>query len=157
MFSKDKNDECTVYQTKEMDKKSYLIFESKEYKLELNTTSIDFKINDYNELEYEFNGKKPTIPVYNIKHFGVTKKDNKYIVMVLANYEGSGIVYYSDYITEDNINNDDFIDKFNSSFTLLKLPSIYRIGLYDLQYPFFLSDKNDYIMIDNTIYTLKQK
>lgn len=101
----------------------------------------------------------------NVFSFAIFENNNQYNVIILSeNKLGQVVTYYSNYITEDNISNDNqFVDNFKNSFKQLMLPPVIKyIGYYQIpsntyKYPLFISSVNDrYILYpDGTIHILK--
>ena len=120
--------------------------------------NLKLKVKD-DSLILEYNGKETDLGIDNVVRFAAYEKDNNYIIMALANNDGDGIVYYSDYISIYTLKDSVFVDKFKYSFEMLELPPIYNLGYYgEEKYPLFETPfETYYIMIDGEISKLELK
>ena len=170
-------DSCMLYPSEKVDEYTIISSTVKNYNIELtdnlilenntleeNNTVVDnynlaltydetgllIKLND-STLKYDFE---------NIANLYVINKNGKYLVAFLVSYADGGVVYYSDYVTLDNIKDADFMKKFKKSFTKLEIPSVIKIGsikmkndeylLFQTEYTsnYYINDKNELVALE---------
>jgi len=168
-------DSCLNYETVYRENPIVTTINYKEYNLNIKkelevdciiACDIDTMIYDYNlyfklddrKLLLVQDNKEYTFDIDNVIKFAIYQKDNKYILMVLTEEDSKGLVYYSDYLSDDTIN-DNVFDKLNDSLNQLELPSIKEFGYYgDTKDPLFKTPYGgNYIMIDGDIKKLEIK
>ena len=157
---------CPKYIEKEVKNYSEKIYNYKDYDLKINKNNKEYLYkfnidnnsklylsNDHSNYKYQFHYEK----VYSIAIF---ENDGKYNIIILGeNTNNNVIVYYSDFITKDNIsNNKEYISQFIASFKQVLVPyTINSIGYFEednIKYPLFVSiTKDKYTLYpDGTIY-----
>ena len=124
----------------------------------------EMKINNYN-LEFEVNrgslfiNNKNTNESYEtkfdkVKSVEVLQNSDTYVVIIHSNYNDDTI-YYSNFITENNISNKkDFLEEFESSFIEYAVPIIENVGYItfdesEIKYPYFESTDGEEFIIKN--------
>ncbi len=119
-------------------------------KIYIKNVNTGYKI----ELEYE--------DVYNYD-YEVIEEENEYLILIHSNDGNTSKIYYSNYITKENMDNtDEYLNKLKNSFTEIVLPSLSEFGYLttketNYKYPVFLDLTNDFFIIkeDGLIYLMK--
>ncbi len=119
-------------------------------KLYIKNVNTGYKI----ELEYE--------NVYNYD-YEVIEEENEYLILIHSNDGNTSKIYYSNYMTKENMDNtDEYLNKLKNSFTEIVLPSLSGFGYLtteesNYKYPVFADSTNDYFIIkeDGLVYLMK--
>lgn len=106
------------------------------------------------ELEYE--------DVYNYD-YEVIEEENEYLILIHSNDGNTSKIYYSNYMTKENMDNtDEYLNNLKDSFVEIVLPSLNGFGYLtteesNYKYPVFADSTNDYFIIkeDGRVYLMK--
>lgn len=119
-------------------------------KLYIKNVNTGYKI----ELEYE-----------NVNNYDyeVIEEENEYLILIHSNDGNTSKIYYSNYITKENMDNtDEYLNNLKNSFTEIVLPSLNGFGYLtteesNYKYPVFADSTNDYFIIkeDGLVYLMK--
>ena len=127
---------------------------------------------EYNNNSYNFDFIIESNKLYVINKNTEYKKelyfDNVSSILILNNYEivvlsttNSDTVYYSNYITYDNINNkDSYLYDLEDSFIEYSVPEIKKLGYItfddsDTEYPYLYNDKNEFIIKNGELFIVE--
>ena len=119
-------------------------------KIYIKNVNTGYKI----ELEYE--------DVYNYD-YEVIEEENEYLILIHSNDGNTSKIYYSNYMTKENMDNtDEYLNKLKNSFTEIVLPSLNGFGYLtteesNYKYPVLADSTNDYFIIkeDGLVYLMK--
>lgn len=169
---------CYEYETKVVDdsyyEKHYPFYD--EYDITINKENdflgisesyiYNFSINDNDFVISNMNTKKDIKIHYdNLSNFIVLKNNKNYILIVVTDDGYSANIYYSNFINEDNVSNDElYLNDIKNSFVKYDLPSLLGNGYLTLKddeykYPYFIGSGNNHFMIDknNKLYLIKSE
>ena len=121
--------------------------------------NYNFKINEDNMVEINNNYNSIILDYKNVTSLIVYENINNYIILISAyNDSNKTVIYYSNYLSKNNIsNNIDYLNDLKNSFSQVLLPSINQIGYFEetnnnYKYPLFISEIEDrYILDENGI------
>ena len=140
---------------------------------------IEKNYEEYNESElfnYTFEDKTDYILVTNkntkdsiklefnnLSGFFILKNVNKYTIIAYTNDGYNSEIYYSSFITENNMSNDrGYLNEIKDSFNKYDLPSIIAGGYLtfkndDYKYPYFIGSTPNHFMLDmnDKLYMIK--
>lgn len=104
--------------------------------------------------------------IKDITKFIVVKNKEKYHILAVGRnkYQTDTVLYYSSYITSDNISNEvSYLEDISNSFIEIpSAPTINELGYFyslsdDTYYPYIVSSKNqNLLLLDYDLYTIKQ-
>ena len=126
----------------------------------------NFSINDNDFVISNMNTKKDIKIHYdNLSNFIVLKNNKNYILIVVTDDGYSSNIYYSNFINEDSVSNDElYLNNIKNSFVKYDLPSLLGNGYLTLKddeykYPYFIGSGNNHFMIDknNKLYLIKSE
>lgn len=126
----------------------------------------NFSINDNDFVISNMNTKKDIKIHYdNLSNFIVLKNNKNYILIVVTDDGYSSNIYYSNFINEDSVSNDElYLNDIKNSFVKYDLPSLLGNGYLTLKddeykYPYFIGSGNNHFMIDknNKLYLIKSE
>lgn len=169
---------CYEYETKVVDdsyyEKHYPFYD--EYDITINKENdflgisesyiYNFSINDNDFVISNMNTKKDIkIHYNNLSNFIVLKNNKNYILIVVTDDGYSSNIYYSNFINEDSVSNDElYLNDIKNSFVKYDLPSLLGNGYLTLKddeykYPYFIGSGNNHFMIDknNKLYLIKSE
>lgn len=169
---------CYEYETKVVDdsyyEKHYPFYD--EYDITINKENdflgisesyiYSFSINDNDFIISNKNTKKDIKIHYdNLSNFVVLKNNKNYILLVVTDDGYSSNIYYSNFINEDSVSNDElYLNDIKDSFVKYDLPSLLGNGYLTLKddeykYPYFIGSGNNHFMIDknNKLYLIKSE
>lgn len=169
---------CYEYETKVVDdsyyEKHYPFYD--EYDITINKENdflgisesyiYNFSINDNDFVISNMNTKKDIKIHYdNLSNFIVLKNNKNYILIVVTDDGYSANIYYSNFINEDSVSNDElYLNDIKNSFVKYDLPSLLGNGYLTLKddeykYPYFIGSGNNHFMIDknNKLYLIKSE
>lgn len=160
---------CLAYKEKEVENYEITYSQLTNYYLNFNTESAAYCFedrSDCNEITSEkisynitFDNEKLIISddennrayykLDGIKNISIIEKDNKYITSLLKHNDDGYTVYYSDYLSLENHDINNYVE----SFKKLDLPKIKNIGYLKLSnneiYPIFKTIYEDIYIVDN--------
>lgn len=133
----------------------------------INNEEFEFKFyldedNDYLlTIENVKTSKKITLDYEYIFEFEILENPNNYII-VIHDFENNSIIYYSDFISKDNLSNsDDYLNKIKESFVEYDVPNLIQIGYMttrksNFKYPYFITEYENKMIIkeDKQLYLL---
>ena len=169
---------CYEYETKVVDdsyyEKHYPFYD--EYDITINKENdflgisesyiYNFSINDNDFIISNKNTKKDIKIHYdNLSNFIVLKNNKNYILIVVTDDGYSSNIYYSNFINEDSVSNDElYLNDIKDSFVKYDLPSLLGNGYLTLKddeyrYPYFIGSGNNHFIIDknNKLYLIKSE
>ncbi len=182
----------TIHLAPEIDEKAYTCYSYEEMEIEKYETHYfnyeDFTIDYTKEIEsleeevpvsqnYNFSfslnedkviiknmntQKEITLDYENVVEYEVFENEANYVILIHV-YDKSSEIYYSDFISKDNISNEEsYLKDINKSFKKFSVPDITTIGYLieynsEYKYPLIKSDIYDIFIIkeDKKIYLLK--
>ena len=121
----------------------------------------NFKINDDYKVVISNSYNNITLDYEDVLSLVVYENVNYYTILISAYNDSDDIVvYYSNYLTKQNVSNDiNYLNDLKDSFNQVLLPDIYQIGYYEeagnsYKYPLFISGLEDRYILDQngTIY-----
>ena len=127
------------------------------YRCELCNVTFEKKINKCP------NCREKRIIEINNYDYEVIEEENEYLILIHSNDGNTSKIYYSNYITKENMDNtDEYLNNLKNSFTEIVLPSLNGFGYLtteesNYKYPVFADSTNDYFIIkeDGLVYLMK--